>query len=200
MELVIADPRRNRDVLPGVVERHPGSLVGDTPLDRRPLPVGLPRVGCLEQCATPSGVIPEHWPRRESSLVDSQSSARHPGRAVGRRILGWTVLALLVLLGSGCGGSRPQRTLSARQVVSALRQHGVPARITWHANEISGAAAMNGFLGFSGARLREHWGVTAFVQASFDPLNAPASAVGPPYLDVLVTDTARHAQGLVHRA
>lgn len=59
---------------------------------------------------------------------------------------------------------------------------------------------MNDFLALSGARLREHWGVNSFVQASFDPLNAPASAVGPPYADVVVTDTAQQALGLVHRA
>jgi hypothetical protein len=59
---------------------------------------------------------------------------------------------------------------------------------------------MNGFLALSGSRLREHWSVNAFVQASFDPLNAPASAVGPPYADVVVTDTAQQALGLLHRA
>jgi len=109
-------------------------------------------------------------------------------------------LALAVLLGSGCGGGRPQRTLSALQVVSALRQHGFQARITWHASEIGGAAAMNGFLALSGLRLRDHWRVNAFVQASFNPLNAPASAVGPPYADVVVTDTAQQALGLFRRA
>jgi len=76
---------------------------------------------------------------------------------------------MVALLGSGCGGGKPQRTLSARQVVSTLRQHGFQARITWPASEIGGEAAMNGFLALSGARLREHWGVNAFVQASFDP-------------------------------
>jgi hypothetical protein len=59
---------------------------------------------------------------------------------------------------------------------------------------------MNGFLGLRGARLSAHWGAIAFVQASFDPLNAPASAVGPPYVDVLVTQTVQQAKGLVHRA
>jgi hypothetical protein len=108
--------------------------------------------------------------------------------------------AALVLALTGCGGGRPHRMLSARQVVSALRVHGIRARITWRANEISGAAAMNGFLGLSGVRLREHWGVTAFVQASFDPLNVPANGVGPPYVDAVVTDTAQQAQGLAHRA
>jgi hypothetical protein len=120
--------------------------------------------------------------------------------ALRSRFLGWSLLALLVLLGSGCGGGRQQRTLSAHQVVSALRQHGIRSRITWGANETEGAAAMNGFLALSGARLRGHWGVNAFVQASFDPLDAPASAVGPPYVDVVVTDTAQQALGLVHRA
>jgi hypothetical protein len=119
---------------------------------------------------------------------------------VESRFLGWSVLALLVLLGWGCGGGRPERTLSARQVVSALRQHGFQARITWSASETRGSAAMNGFLALSGARLRQHWGVNAFVQASFDPLNAPASAIGPPYADAVVTDTAQQALGLVHRA
>jgi hypothetical protein len=59
---------------------------------------------------------------------------------------------------------------------------------------------MNGFLGLSGARLAEHRGAIAFVQASFDPLNAPASAVGPPYVDAVVTETVDQAEGLVHRA
>jgi hypothetical protein len=102
---------------------------------------------------------------------------------------------------SACGaGGASQRTLSAQQVVTALRQHGFPARITWQASEIRGAAAMNDFLGLSGAWLRDHWGVNAFVQASFNPLNAPASAVGPPYADVVVTDTAQQALDLMHRA
>lgn len=109
-------------------------------------------------------------------------------------------MALLVLLASGCGGGRPQRTLSASQVVSALRQHGIRARITWSASEIVGSSNMNGFLGLNGARLAEHWGVNAFVQASFDPFSAPASAVGPPYVDAVVADTVGQAQGLAQRA
>lgn len=59
---------------------------------------------------------------------------------------------------------------------------------------------MNGFLSLSGLRLRTHWGVIAFVQASFHPLDAPASAVGPPYVDLVVTDTVQQARGLVRRA
>ena len=118
----------------------------------------------------------------------------------GVRLVGWCVLALVVLVGSGCGSGSSQRTLSAFQVVSALRQHGIQARIAWNASEVSGAADMNGFLGLSGVRLAEHWGVTAFVQASFHPLNAPASAVGPPYVDAVVTNTVGQAQGLAQRA
>lgn len=109
-------------------------------------------------------------------------------------------MTLLVLLASGCGGGRPQRTLSASQVVSALRQHGIRARTTWRASQIVGSSNMNGFLGLSGARLAEHWGVNAFVQASFNPLDAPARAVGPPYVDAVVADTVGQAQGLAHRA
>ncbi len=59
---------------------------------------------------------------------------------------------------------------------------------------------MNGFLGLSGARLRAYWGAIAFAQASFNPLNAPASAVGAPYVDVLVTKTVEEAQGVAQRA
>jgi hypothetical protein len=116
------------------------------------------------------------------------------------RFLGCGVLALSVLLASGCGSGKPQRTLSAFQVVSTLRRHGVEARVTWSANKIVGSSGMNGFLGLSGVRLAGHWGVIAFVQASFHPVNAPASAVGPPYVDVVVTRTVEQAQGLAHRA
>ena len=81
-----------------------------------------------------------------------------------------------------------------------MRQHGIGARITWDTSEIVGSSNMNGLLGLSGVRLAEHLGVIAFVQASFDPLNAPASAVGPPYVDVLVTHTVEQAQALARRA
>jgi hypothetical protein len=112
----------------------------------------------------------------------------------------WSVVAVLVLLASGCGGGKPQRTLSASQVVSALRQHGIGARIAWRASESVGSSKLNGFLGLSGARLAEHWGVVAFVQASFHPLDAPANAVGPPYVEAVVADTVRQAQRLAQRA
>jgi hypothetical protein len=116
--------------------------------------------------------------------------------AVTKRALAASLLAALGLgLFVACGGSGgSQKTLSARQVASALRKHGVRARITWRASEIRGATEMNGFLGLSGVRLREHWGAIAFVQASFNPLNAPASAVGPPYVDVVVADRRQRPQ------
>jgi hypothetical protein len=86
------------------------------------------------------------------------------------------LLALAALIAGGCGGSRP-RTLSAKQVLAALQDHGVQARISFPGGQ--------GLLNlFPGSLRAEH--VVAVVQASY------------PKLEVLVEDTVQHARERGH--
>lgn len=100
-------------------------------------------------------------------------------RAVGPLLLGVVGLALF----AGCGGSgRSQATLSARQVVTALRRHGVPVHISSRARTLA-----PGLQGVSGP------GVKALLNVFHEPGVVATVQRSSPDVVSLVYDTVAHA-------
>jgi hypothetical protein len=81
----------------------------------------------------------------------------------------------LLLVASGCGGSKSEATVSAQRVVLALQHHGVRARTAWRKG-----VPQSGVLGLLDRFESPH--VIAIVQAS------------SPGVVVLIYDTAEHAK------
>jgi hypothetical protein len=85
---------------------------------------------------------------------------------------------LVSLVGAGCGSGSAQPTLSAHQVVLALRHHGVHAHTTWRTG-----VPQSGVVGLLNRYGGESPHVIATVQAA------------SPKVAVLVYDTVGHAKG-----